>query len=61
VKKSCVKNENVSIEAVFNVKVIKKKTTEQALQIIIGYVVAESYANKRRQFVISNAALINHT
>jgi hypothetical protein len=58
VKKSRVKNENVSI----NVQSDQKENkSEQALQIIIGHVVAKSDANKRRQFVVSNAALINHT
>jgi hypothetical protein len=38
----------------------KENKSEQALQIIIGHVVAESYANKRsmhgrRQFVVSKA------
>jgi hypothetical protein len=34
----------------------KENKSEQALQII-GHVVAEFYANKRRQFVVSNVAL----
>jgi hypothetical protein len=43
----------------------KENKSEQALQII-GHVVAESYANKhsmhgRRQFVVSNVTIINHT
>jgi hypothetical protein len=38
----------------------KESKSEQALQIIIGHVVAKSYANKRskhgrRQFMVSNA------
>jgi hypothetical protein len=41
----------------------KENKSEQGLQIIIGHVVAESYANKRsmhgrRQFVVF---IINHT
>jgi hypothetical protein len=40
----------------------KENKSEQALQIIIGHVVAEFYANKRsmhgrRQFVVSNGSL----
>jgi hypothetical protein len=40
----------------------KENKSEQALQIIIGHVVAESYANTRsvhgrRHFVISNGTL----
>jgi hypothetical protein len=35
----------------------KEYKLEQALQIIIGHVVAESYANKHRQFVDSIATL----
>jgi hypothetical protein len=40
----------------------KEKKSEQALQIIIGHVVVESYVNKRsmdgrRQFVVSIATL----
>jgi hypothetical protein len=45
----------------------KENTSEQALQIIIGHVVAESYANKRsmhgrRQFVsyLTNFRLWNY-
>jgi hypothetical protein len=31
----------------------KENKSQQALQIIIGHVVAESYTNKRAQFVVS--------